>query len=88
MIKALKTADVVIGAIHSSEGMSPCIVTEEMVKQMKGGTVMIDVSINGVDVLKLRKLPIIKTPFLKNMMSRIIVFRILLRRCRIQPLTL
>ena len=44
--KALRTADVAIGAIHSSEGMSPCIVTEDMVKEMKFGSVIIDVSID------------------------------------------
>ncbi|MCB0805934.1 MAG: alanine dehydrogenase [Bacteroidales bacterium] len=44
--KALRTADVAIGAIHSSKGMSPCVVTEEMVKQMKEGSVIIDVSID------------------------------------------
>ncbi len=44
--KALKTADVVIGAIHSSEGMSPCLVTEDMVRQMAAGSVIIDVSID------------------------------------------
>jgi alanine dehydrogenase len=44
--KALKTADVLIGAIHTSEGMTPCIVTEEMVAQMKKGSVIIDISID------------------------------------------
>lgn len=44
--KALKTADVVIGAIHSSEGMSPCLVTEDMVRHMPKGSVIIDVSID------------------------------------------
>jgi alanine dehydrogenase len=44
--KALTTADVAIGAIHSSEGMTPCVVTEDMVKKMKFGSVIIDVSID------------------------------------------
>ncbi|HPE57213.1 MAG TPA: alanine dehydrogenase [Bacteroidales bacterium] len=44
--KALTTADVVIGAIHSREGMSPVVVTEDMVKNMKEGSVIIDVSID------------------------------------------
>ncbi|MFU8844690.1 MAG: alanine dehydrogenase [Bacteroidales bacterium] len=43
---ALKTADVAIGAIHSSEGMTPCVVTDDMVQQMKFGSVIIDVSID------------------------------------------
>ncbi len=36
----------VIGAIHSDEGMSPCIVTEDMVREMTPGSVIIDVSID------------------------------------------
>ena len=44
--KALATADVVIGAVHSHEGMSPCFITEDMVRNMKSGSVIIDVSID------------------------------------------
>lgn len=44
--KALKRADVVIGAIRADEGRTPCIVTEEMVQQMKPGSVVVDVSID------------------------------------------
>ena len=42
----LKTADVVIGAVHNEKGRSPMLVTEEMVMQMKEGAVLIDVSID------------------------------------------
>jgi alanine dehydrogenase len=42
----LKTADVVIGAIHAESGRTPCIVGEDMVKNMKAGAVIIDVSID------------------------------------------
>lgn len=42
----LLSADVVIGAIHSKEGRTPLVVTEEMVSKMKPGSVMIDVSID------------------------------------------
>ncbi|RLD49649.1 MAG: alanine dehydrogenase, partial [Bacteroidetes bacterium] len=44
--KALKTADVVIGAIHSDEGLAPSVVTEDMVMEMAPGSVIIDVSID------------------------------------------
>lgn len=44
--KALKTADVVIGAIRAKEGRTPCVVTEEMVQEMKYGSVIIDISID------------------------------------------
>jgi alanine dehydrogenase len=46
LLEALKTADVLIGAIHAHEGKTPCIISEEMIKQMKDGSVAIDVSID------------------------------------------
>lgn len=46
LLKALRTADVVIGAIHVPVGRTPVVVTEEMVCQMKFGTVVVDVSID------------------------------------------
>lgn len=44
--KALSTADVVVGGILATEGRTPCVVTEEMVSEMKFGAVIIDVSID------------------------------------------
>ncbi len=44
--RALEQADVAIGAIRSRNGRTPCVVTEEMVKGMKDGSVIIDVSID------------------------------------------
>ena len=44
--KALKRADVVIGAIRSGDGRTPCVVSEGMVEGMKDGSVIIDVSID------------------------------------------
>ncbi|MGB0882391.1 MAG: alanine dehydrogenase [Vicingaceae bacterium] len=44
--KALKRADVVIGAISSSVGRAPIVVTEDMVSQMKDFSVIVDVSID------------------------------------------
>jgi alanine dehydrogenase len=46
LMKALKTADVVIGAIRAPEGRTPCVVTQEMVSEMKFGSVIVDVSID------------------------------------------
>ena len=46
LTEELKTADVVIGAIRSSKGRTPCIVTAEMVQQMRVGSVIVDVSID------------------------------------------
>ena len=44
--KCLRTADVLIGAIHTPWGRSPVVVSEEMVSQMKDGSVIVDVSID------------------------------------------
>ncbi len=46
LLEALKTADVVVGAVHTAYGQTPCMVTDEMVQQMKEGSVIIDVSID------------------------------------------
>jgi alanine dehydrogenase len=46
LAKHLKTADVAIGAIRATKGRTPCVVTEEMVKEMKKGSVIVDVSID------------------------------------------
>jgi len=46
ILESMRSADVVIGAIHSPEGKTPCIITEEMVKQMKEGSLIIDISID------------------------------------------
>ena len=44
--RALEQADVVIGAIRGEDGQNMCVVTEEMVANMKHGSVIIDVSID------------------------------------------
>ncbi|MEE9440166.1 MAG: alanine dehydrogenase [Saprospiraceae bacterium] len=42
----LLSADVVIGAMHSTQGRTPILVTEEMVSKMKEGAVIVDISID------------------------------------------
>lgn len=42
----LQSADVAVGAIHSQQGRTPVLVTEEMVSRMKAGSLIIDVSID------------------------------------------
>ncbi len=44
--KALMRSDVVIGALRADDGRTPCVVSEEMVKKMKSGAVIVDVSID------------------------------------------
>jgi len=46
LMKALKTTDILIGALHSKEGRSPVVVSEEMVMNMKNGSIIIDTSID------------------------------------------
>ena len=46
LAKALKRADVVISAQQVGNGKVPCIVSEEMVVDMKNGAIVIDVSID------------------------------------------
>jgi alanine dehydrogenase len=45
LLKALKRADVVIGAVRG-QNRAPVVVTEEMVEKMKKGAIIIDVSID------------------------------------------
>ena len=44
--EALSTADIVIGAVRTEAGSTPCVIDKEMVKRMKSGSVIIDVSID------------------------------------------
>lgn len=46
LMKALRTADVVIAALHTNKGRTPFCISEEMVSQMKSGAVIIDISID------------------------------------------
>lgn len=46
LIRALSTADVAIGAIRAAHGRTPCVVTDDMVGNMKPGSVIVDVSID------------------------------------------
>jgi alanine dehydrogenase len=46
ILKALRSADVLIGAIRRDESQQSYFITEEMIKQMKKGSVVIDISID------------------------------------------
>lgn len=46
LAKALSECDVAIGAMRSPQGLSPCIVSEEMVTQMRPKSIIVDVSID------------------------------------------
>ena len=66
MEKTLKRADVVIGAIRADEGRTPCVVTEEMVQQMKPGSVVIDVSIDQGGCLETSEITTHERPTFKK----------------------
>jgi len=44
--KQLLEADVAIGALHSNSGRAPMVISEDLVTQMKQGSVIVDVSID------------------------------------------
>lgn len=46
LAKQIKTCDVAVGALSSTGGRTPIVVTEEMVSNMRPGTVIVDVSID------------------------------------------
>ncbi|MBS1921245.1 MAG: alanine dehydrogenase [Bacteroidetes bacterium] len=46
LAKQLKTCEVAVGALGSETGRTPMVVTEEMVSNMRAGSVIIDVSID------------------------------------------
>ncbi|NVO19389.1 MAG: alanine dehydrogenase [Bacteroidetes bacterium] len=66
LLAALQTADVVIGAVHSAYGRTPCIVSEDMVSQMKEGAVIIDVSIDQGGCFETSRLTDHKNPVFKK----------------------
>lgn len=66
LMKALGTADVVIGAIHTIRGKAPVIVTEEMVRQMKPGAVIIDVSIDQGGCVETSRITTHQNPVFKK----------------------
>jgi len=65
ILDAMQTADVVIGAVHSPEGRTPCLISEEMVKQMKDGSVIIDVSIDQGGCFETSRPTTLKNPVYK-----------------------
>lgn len=56
LAKQLKTCDVAVGALTSTGGRTPVVVSEEMVSMMRPGSVIVDVSIDREVALKHLKL--------------------------------
>ncbi len=62
LLKSLKRADVVISALQVGNGKVPCIVSENMVMEMKEGAVVIDVSIDQGGVFETSEVTSHKKP--------------------------
>lgn len=66
LAKRLSQADVVIGALRSPEGRTPCVVTDHMVSDMKYGSVIVDVSIDQGGCFETSKVTDHKNPVFKK----------------------
>jgi len=64
--KSLRRADVVIGALRGDFGRTPCVVFEDMIKQMKERSVIIDVSIDQGGCFETSKLTTHSNPVFIN----------------------
>ena len=65
--KAVRRADVLIGAIRAPERRTPCLISEEMVKLMKPGSVIVDVSIDRGGCVETSEITSHKSPtFIKH----------------------
>ena len=58
----LQSADVAIGALRSQDGISACVVSEEMVMDMKEGAVIIDASISQGGCFETSRLTTLSSP--------------------------
>ena len=65
--KSIRRADVVIGAIRSRDSRTPCLISEDMVKLMKPGSVIVDVSIDRGGCIETSEITSHKVPtFIKH----------------------
>jgi alanine dehydrogenase len=64
--KQLKTCDVAVGALSSSGGRTPVVVTEEMVSKMRPGSVIVDVSIDHGGCFETSSVTSHKTPVFRK----------------------
>ncbi|HEX2618229.1 MAG TPA: alanine dehydrogenase, partial [Flavobacteriales bacterium] len=64
--RALQQADVAIGALRPEHGRTPMVVTEDMVKDMKNGSVIVDVSIDRGGCFETSELTSLTDPVFKK----------------------
>lgn len=58
----IRQADVVIGALRAEDGLTPCIITEDMVSHMKPDSVIIDVCIDQGGCFETSEMTTLDTP--------------------------
>ncbi len=66
LAEAISRADVVIGAMRAERGLAPCVVTDEMVQDMKPNSVIVDVSIDQGGVFETSELTTHENPTFKK----------------------
>ncbi|HTN47496.1 MAG TPA: alanine dehydrogenase [Flavipsychrobacter sp.] len=66
LAEELKEADVAIGALKPANGITPVVVNEEMVSNMKAGSVIIDVSIDRGGCFETSKMTTHENPVFKR----------------------
>ena len=64
--KALMRCDVAIGALSAPHGRTPCIVSEDVIKKMKSGSVIVDVSIDKGGCFETSKVTTHQNPTFKK----------------------
>lgn len=66
LTEAIARADVVIGAMRAEDGLSPCVVTEEMVGRMRPNSVIVDVSIDQGGCFETSRMTTHKEPIFRH----------------------
>ena len=63
---ALQHADLAIGAVRSKSGRTPVVVTEEMVQEMKFGSVIVDVSVDRGGCFETSEVTVLDKPVFRK----------------------
>lgn len=64
--KALSGAHIIVGALRSENGITPCLVTEEMVSKLKPGTLIMDVCIDQGGCFETSELTTLSHPIFRK----------------------
>lgn len=66
LLKEISDADVVVGAIRGEEGSTVCVVTEDMVQQMKPDSIIIDASISQGGCFETSRMTSLNSPVFRK----------------------